>query len=221
MRVVTRWALLLVVCGQARLWAAPAPPDPARFEANIRAFEEQDRRQAPPQGAILFYGSSSIVGWDTKASFPDLVTINRGFGGSHMSDAIHFAGRAAIPYKPRLIVVYEGDNDLAHGTPPEAVRDGFLELVAKVRAALPGTRFAYLSTKPSAARWSIVDRIRQANELIREAIAKDPLCAYVDVFSATMSGYGRPRLSLFQPDGLHLNAEGYRVWTRVLRPYLD
>lgn len=211
----------MAILGPAHVWAAPSPPDPTRFEASIRAFEEQDRAQAPPQGAILFYGSSSIVGWDTKASFPDLVTINRGFGGSHMSDAIHFADRVAIPYKPRLIVVYEGDNDLAYGTPPEAVRDGFLELVAKIRAALPGTRFAYLSTKPSAARWSIIDQIRRANQLIREAIAEDPLCVYVDVFSPTMNGYGRPRMSLFQPDGLHLNAEGYKVWTRVLRPYLD
>ena len=77
-----------------------------------RRFEAADKQTPPPKDAVLFVGSSSIRLWDLKKSFPDLVAINRGFGGSQMSDAARHARRLINVYKPRLIVLYEGDNDL-------------------------------------------------------------------------------------------------------------
>ena len=70
----------------------------------------------PPQkGGIVFVGSSTIRRWDTAAYFPDLKIINRGFGGSELADAVRYVDRIVIPYEPRLVVVYSGDNDISGG----------------------------------------------------------------------------------------------------------
>src|SRR5262245_20244486 len=89
------------------------------WEPDIREFERQDRVKAPPENPILFVGASMIVRWDLKKFFPDLPAINRGFGGSEMSDVLYYADRIVIPYKPHIVVLYEGDNDTALGTSPE------------------------------------------------------------------------------------------------------
>ena len=111
-----------------------ADASPARMEEAIAAFEQQDKISPPPQDGIVFVGSSSIRLWDVKKAFPDLPGINRGFGGSHMGDSDHFADRIVIPYKPRVVVVFAGGNDIASGTSPEQVCENFKSLVGKIHA---------------------------------------------------------------------------------------
>jgi hypothetical protein len=125
------------------------------WESDIRAFEAMDRKNPPPANAIVFVGASMIVRWDLKKAFPDLVTINRGFGGSEMIDALHYADRIVIPYKPRIVVVYEGDNDTAMGTSPEQVAKNFELLADEIHAALPNTKIIDIAVKPSFARWAL------------------------------------------------------------------
>src|SRR5207253_773152 len=86
----------------------PKKPDFSRWEKAIQAFEKQDQAKAPPQNPIVFTGSSTIVGWKLPRSFPMLDAINRGFGGSQLADAVHFAPRTVTKYKPRLVVLYSG-----------------------------------------------------------------------------------------------------------------
>ena len=197
---------------------ADAPSKPP-FEDEIEAFEAADRAHAPPQGAVLFVGSSSIRFWDTLAQdFPGTPVINRGFGGSQISDCLRYAERIAIPYHPRRIVFYAGDNDVAAGRKPEDVRDDFRRFVEKVRGALPGVPIVFVSIKPSLERWKLVVPIRESNELIRKYAASSEKIAYVDVFAPMLGADGRPRKELFRADGLHMTPAGYALWTRLLRP---
>ena len=107
--------------------AAAAPPalDLAKWEGEIRAFEEADRQSPPPTGGIVFAGSSSIRLWTSvKDDFASLPVLNRGFGGSQIREVTAFADRIVIPYRPRLIVFYCGSNDVMAGrTVPEVVDD--------------------------------------------------------------------------------------------------
>jgi hypothetical protein len=101
----------------------PSALDPARFEAEIRAFEAADRTSPPPFGGIVFIGSSSIKNWtDVAADFPGVPVLNRGFGGSTLADVVYYADRILLPYRPRLVVLYAGDNNLASGRTPRASR---------------------------------------------------------------------------------------------------
>ena len=200
--------------------AAPAHPTAHQWESEIRAFEEADRRAPPPRGAVLFVGSSSIRLWKTLAEdFPTTKVINRGFGGSHLADAVYYADRIVIPYRPRLILLYAGSNDLAAGKSPERVFEDYREFVEKVRRQLPPTRIAYISIAPNPARWHLVSQMRAVNDLIRTYTARDRRLIYIDVFAAMLGPDGKPRPELFIEDKLHMNATGYRLWRSIIAPY--
>ncbi len=191
-----------------------------RWGKAIRAFEQQDARQAPPDGAVLFVGSSSIRGWDVDKSFPDLTTINRGFGGSQYIDVVHYADRIVLPYRPRTIVLYSGDNDLAAGKSPAWVLADLQALVRRVRHALPKTRIVVLSIKLCKARWRLKEQVRQANALIARWSGQHGQVTYVDVATPLLGADGQPRPELFRKDALHLSAAGYEIWALKLRPLL-
>jgi len=195
-------------------------PDPKRWEPQIRAFEQADQRKPPPEGAILFVGSSSIRGWDLERSFPGLPTLNRGFVGSHISDVTFFADRILFPYRPKTIVLYAGDNDIAAGKPPERVFQDFVVLADRVHDRLPGARILFISIKPSLRRWQWYSTMSRTNELLRKWSAKRDWVYYVDIATPMLGDDGKPRPELFRPDGLHLNARGYALWTQRVAPLL-
>ena len=191
------------------------------WEEDIRKFEKADSLQPPPQGAILFVGSSSIRMWETlQQDFPDFQVINRGFGGSELADAVHFAKRVILPHRPRMVIVYAGDNDLANGKKPEQIFSDYKQLVHLIHEQFPETRIAYISIKPSLTRWNLVDKTRKTNKLIREFSSHGQMLAYIDVFTPMLGEDGTPRKDLFEPDGLHLNREGYALWKKVVQPFL-
>lgn len=217
-------------CAPAQRRASTTQPSPTvkpstralPFAAEIEAFERSDRATPPPRGAVLFVGSSSIRLWKTlKEDFPGIPVLNRGFGGSQVADSVRYADRIVIPCRPRAIVLYAGDNDIAAGKSPERVLADFQALVEKVHATLPDTPVLYISIKPSVARWRLVDKIREANRLVEQFAAGHPHVDYVDVFTPALDADGKPRADLLVADGLHLNAMGYRVWTRIVRTKLD
>lgn len=196
-------------------------PRPQRWEQQIQAFEAQDRTRPPAKGGILFVGSSSIRLWDVAKSFPTLPVLNRGFGGSFLSDTVHFADRIIVPYEPRLIVVYAGDNDLAAGKSPDVVFADFKALAQIVEKALPKTRLVFLSIKPSPKRWSLSTKAKQANQLIADFVRQHDRLTFVDVSTPMLGADGKPRAELFRADNLHLNATGYQLWASLLKPLLD
>jgi lysophospholipase L1-like esterase len=168
----------------------------------------------------LFVGSSSIRMWQTAESFPELLVINRGFGGSHTSDVNYFAERIILKYKPGVIVFYAGDNDISADKPPQQVLDDFQELVSQVHERLPQTRIIYLPIKPSPARWPMWPKMQTVNAGVKKRSASDPRLIYADTASPMLDESGRPRPELFLADGLHLNATGYNLWTQILAPIL-
>jgi lysophospholipase L1-like esterase len=215
--------IYLTACGlAAAARASEVPdPDPERFDTEIRAFEAWDQQNSSPPGAVLFVGSSSIRMWQTAESFPKVPAINRGFGGSHVSDVNHFAERIVVKYKPRLIVFYAGDNDIASGKPLQQVFNDFQAFVQLVHKRLPKTRILYLPIKPSRARWPLWPKMQQANAHVATLAASDDQLDYVDTATPMLGDDGEPRRELFLDDGLHLNDNGYAVWNVVLAPYLS
>jgi len=213
-----------VLCGGASAETGDGAkyPDPSRFENEIKAFEKMDKKSPPPEGAIVFFGSSTIRGWHGKIAedLAPLTVVPRGFGGSDMHAALHYADRVVIPYRPRAIVLYEGDNDTACGIAPEKVRDTFLAFVKKIHDALPDTRIYFLSIKPSVARWAMWDQMTEANRLIAKECERDKRLTYIDMASATLGEDGTPRQDIFVPDNLHYNRKGYEIWRDTLRPIL-
>jgi lysophospholipase L1-like esterase len=170
----------------------------------------------------LFVGSSSIRLWaDLEQQFQTQpVIVKRGFGGSRMADCTRYLERLVLPYQPRLVIVYAGDNDLAEGRSPQDVLASFTAFVEGVHEALPRTRIAYLSIKPSPLREALLPKIQEANGLIAQYVAAQPELAYIDIFSKMLDADGHPRKELFSADSLHMNESGYALWKAVIDPFL-
>ena len=201
----------------ATLLAGTAPrsaaqPDPDRWELAIRAFEESDRMHPPEQGGIVFLGSSSFRRWNLERYFPGKRLINRGFGGSHMADALRYLDRIVLPLKPRTLFLYEGDNDLASGKTPGTVEREFRKMVASVHATLPETKIVFVGVKPSLRRWHLIGKVREANARVRTVTEENDLLEFIDVDGPLLGPDGKPRRDLFVDDELHLNDSGYAIW---------
>ena len=189
---------------------------------DIRAFEAADKTNPPPQGAVLFIGSSSIRLWTNLAqAFPEHKVLNRGFGGSQLSDSVAFVDRIVTPCKPKLVLLYAGDNDIASGKSPERVLSDFKAFVVRTHAALPETRIAYIAIKPCPAREKYLDQVKTANRLIQEYAASENRLLFMDVFTPMLTNEGRPRADLCIKDGLHPNPQCYELWASIIRPILD
>ena len=190
------------------------------YEAEVRAME-QARDAAPHQGVVVFYGSSSIRLWNSlQEDFKGIDVVNAGFGGSTLAACVYFFDRLVVPYQPRALVLYAGDNDLGDGKSPEEVLESFRALLGKMTQLGP-IPLAFISIKLSPARWHLADAIRRANEMIRQELSARPSSCYIDVVPAMLGSDGKPRPELFTPDGLHLSPAGYRIWTEILLTYRD
>lgn len=204
--------------------AAPQVPEQvsnAAWEEDMTRFAKADATDPPKPHGVLFVGSSSIRFWESLAAdFPGVEVINRGFGGSEIRDSTWYADRIVVPYKPRLIVLYAGDNDLNSGRSPQQLREDFVAFVARVRRDLPRARIAYISVKPSPARAQLMPKMAEANRLIRQAAAGMRQVDFIDVYTPMLGSDGQPRRELFGDDQLHMTAAGYALWRDTVRPYL-
>ena len=194
-----------------------------RWESAIQKFEDSDKVSPPPQNAIVFIGASSIVRWNLKESFPELgaQAINRGFGGSLAADSTRYADRIVIPYTPRMVVFYAGDNDVEANHTPEQIAGDFAAFEQKVHKALPTTQIVFISIKPSIRRFPWIEQIKGANALVRQYCATHPHLTFVDIVPQMLGADGKPRKELLVEDGLHMTPAGYRIWNDALRPVLQ
>lgn len=197
-----------------------------RWVKSIEEFERRDAQSPPPQNSIVFAGSSSIRGWKTlEYDFPQYSVINRGFGGSHMCDVLYFADRIVLPYKPRAVVVYEGDNDIQSGKKPELIFEEYKSFCRIVHESYPQCPILFISVKASTARWDKKERILALNHLVRDWSNEDVRLGYADCFYPMLGSDGLPVESLLVKDGLHMTRAGYLVWveqvTRELKKLLS
>lgn len=213
--------LACFACSSLVTEAQVADPDPGRFSEEIRTFTQWDTKNSFPDNSILFVGSSSIRFWQTATRFPELTVINRGFGGSHISDVLHYLGETTLKYAPNAIVFYAGDNDIAGKKTPERVLRDYQQFVERVQTALPDTPIIFIAIKPSLSRWGMWPAMQDANALI-EAFSKDsPSLHYADIATPMLGSTGEPKPELFVSDGLHLSTTGYDLWTQILKPLIE
>jgi lysophospholipase L1-like esterase len=197
------------------------PPTAAGFAPDIAAFEVADRAAPPAPGGVLFLGSSSFRIWpDLTADFPGVPVLNRAFGGATFPDVLYYGPRLVLAARQRLVVLYVGDNDLGAGRKPAQVAADYATFRAFVRRALPQTRVAFVSIKPSPSRWALADAMRDANAQIAAQIARDASATYIDVFAPMLGPGGRPQPALYQADSLHMTPAGYAIWRAQIGPVL-
>ena len=190
------------------------------WEDEIAAIETRESANPPKEGAILFAGSSSIRMWETLTEdFPSKDVINRGFGGSQMSDLVRHFDRIFLPSNPRQVVIFSGGNDLDAGVSPDQVAGNFAAVCEMLAAALPETKIALIGIAPNPDRWS------QRNEQQRLIQLTSDDCVqnghdFIDVWTPMIGEDNLPSRDLYLEDRLHMNAVGYAMWKGIVAPYL-
>ncbi|MGH7976953.1 MAG: GDSL-type esterase/lipase family protein [Limisphaerales bacterium] len=212
--------ILLSICTASFAQTEVKNPDPQRYKDEINNFKTWDAKNSFPKHAILFVGSSSIRFWESHDAFPTFPIINRGFGGSHISDVRYYYDEVIGKYDPSVIVFYCGDNDIAAGKSVEQVFGDYTNLTARILHDFPTVKFIYLPIKPSSSRWNFWSRMNELNLRIKTYNQQNKHLFYVDTATLLLGSNGRPNDSLFRPDHLHLNPKGYAIWNRLLQPEL-
>jgi len=202
--------------------SAPAANPATKWEPQIQAYEKQDKESPPPTGAVLFVGSSTIRMWKTlEDDFKPMKVIGRGVGGCGIPDMVYYADRIVVPYKPRQVVFYAGDNDLAgKKTAGQALAD-FKAFAEKVRKALPEVKIHFVSIKPSPSRAKVWDEAQKANQMIRGYCQATPGLAFLDITQAMLGADGQPKPEIFLKDMLHMNRAGYELWIPLIKAALE
>lgn len=193
-----------------------------RFEPEILKFEAIDRRMPPPPRPILFVGSSSIRMWtNLPSSHQGKTVINRGFGGSTYKDLLRYFSRIVLPYGPSVMVVYEGDNDLADGQSPAEIAQDLGIFLDRALTELRGTSVVLLTVKPSPSRKHLMEAQMEFNAQLKRMAQSRKGVVVADVASPLLDAQGQPDPRFFAADRLHLNAAGYEAWRKPVFDAID
>ena len=208
----------------ANYFALAQNSTPHPFQDEINAFAKVDSLQTPVKNSILFVGSSSFRKWtDINDYFPGYSIINRGFGGSVLTDVIYYAKETILKYHPKQIYIYCGENDIAssEAVTPEIVLTRFKDLLKIIRVNLNGSLpVVFVSLKPSVARWNMEERIVKTNNLIKQYIATQKNVSFLDIHNDMLDANGQVYKDIFIGDNLHMNAKGYQIWQKIIAPTL-
>ena len=214
---------LTVICTSVATLSVQAADD--RWEAAIKAFEQDDQQTVYPNDAVLFVGSSSIRLWGTlQADMAPHPVIQRGFGGAATADVVHHADRLLGKHQPPAVVLFVA-NDI-RGNPeadltPAAAAALFAAFIERVHQRVPDTTLFVVAVTPTASRWPVWPQIRQLNHLLAALCDERAETVYIPTEDLYLGQDGRPRNELFRPDRLHLSAAGYDLWAKRIRSYLD
>jgi lysophospholipase L1-like esterase len=214
--------LLCFAAAAQRQLRAGQDIDLDRFQSQIEAYLESDKLAPPPKQGILFIGSSIFRQWTNLTSdMAPLPVFNRAFGGSRTIEILHYMDKIVLPYQPAMIVYYCGSNDINNGENADTIAARFREFAARVHKELPGTRIFFVSINRAPQkqdRWGTVD---EANRLVRGFCEKDKRLGFIDVNPALFDSEGRPKLDLYQEDGLHFKPQAYAEFTAIIKPVLQ
>jgi lysophospholipase L1-like esterase len=196
--------------------------DPTRFKGEIKTLKSKVYNFRQGEEVYLFTGSSSIRKWkNIPEYFPGKNIINNGFGGSHMSDLLHYCKELILKHTPTKVFIYEGDNDLGSKKTSDQIMATTKTLVNQIEAKLPGIEIVFISPKPSLSRWTLKEKYLELNSDFKKYSESKSNLSFADVWYPMLDKKGNPIKNIFIEDGLHMNSKGYDIWAKVLEKYMD
>lgn len=194
-----------------------------RYEKDIARFVQEDKSVRDVRCDALFLGSSSFRLWGTiKEDFAPLKIVNHGYGGASIRDLLYNYRRIVGPYQPKHILYY-AENDIIGSEKDISISQTFdlcRLFFERIHRDFPGVPLYILSVKPSYARWELFSRHTILNGLLKEYAEQTPNTTFLDVTTPLLDADGELRPELYLKDNLHLNKEGYKIWTSIIKPYL-
>ena len=215
-------ALLLRTEAQLR------PPD----RDNLRRYADTNTKLGPPDAAkprVVFMGDSITDGWRLAEYFPEKDYVNRGISGQITGEMLGRMMADVLVHKPAAMILLAGTNDLARNVAINAIESniamiGELAEAYKIKVILSSILPVSDYHKGENPR-NEMTLLRPPAKIIEvntwmEAYAKQRGWTYCNYFNVLVDGAGQLQADL-APDGLHPNAEGYRVMAPVAQTCVD
>ena len=195
-----------------------------------RYGEANSALPAPSKGEkrVVFIGNSITEGWVNVRPefFKSNNYIGRGIGGQTSSQLLLRFRRDVINLQPVAVVINIGTNDIAQNTGvynPDFTLDN-IKSMAEL-AQVNGIKVILSSVTPAKGYpWNkditeVPEKIMDLNRKIK-AYAKAKHFAYIDYFPA-MRDENNGLKSIYGDDGVHPNAEGYKVMEQKAKEVID
>lgn len=202
---------------------APSIKSNEDFAPEIQAFEAMDKEMAPKKGGILFVGTTAIRSCVNIAErFTGYSITQRGLTDSETSNILHFAEKIITPYRPSILFIYDGEDDIVNGKTPEVAYAEFVKLAKFVSEKLPETKVCFISVQPSPGRAAFQKSFEAYNSKVRLYITQQACdWTYLDISTPLLNADGSAKESLFESDKITLNTNGYDVWEQAIKTYLE
>lgn len=195
---------------------------PAIWCNEIKRLKRRVSKLPTQENLIAFYGSSSVRLWvNMKRDLSPFNVVNLGFGGSTFAWCIHYFDEIFTEANPSKIVLYAGENDLNDGKTPQEVLSGCMELVELIKNKYPEVELALISLKPSVEREALIPLIMETNLMLSKYFISELNAQYINVFAQMITTDNRPIPELYLSDGLHLNKQGYALWSTAIKKALQ
>ena len=205
---------------QYKKWVSYLLKEEKGFESEILTLEQRIKNKESLENLVVFYGSSTIRLWNSlEKDFPNLNTLNLGFGGAFIDSLSQQFDRLFTFNSPQTIVLYLGGNDLSLDWTPQRIVADIKNLISKIHQKFPNTSLINISIKPSLERAQQLDKITQINQLMKEHAEHTPFLKQIDFFEILLHQTRKESPYLLQ-DGLHLNHLGYSLLKNALKNHL-
>ena len=194
---------------------------PKKFVKEFTRFIDEEKNGIDTTNLVVFIGSSTFTMWNNlQNDFPLSNVLNRGFGGSKLTDVINYADQILYPYRPKQVVLYEGDNDLGSGIKPDDLLSDLKVFVRMTEIKLPGVPIVLLSVKYSPKRHKNKDKITEFNSKMKDFASTKPQLKYVDIAPITLNEDDSYKRELYLADTLHVNQACYKLYAQKIEPFL-
>ncbi|MGB4413786.1 MAG: GDSL-type esterase/lipase family protein [Paludibacter sp.] len=174
---------------------------------------------------IVFLGNSITDIGEWSEFFQNAKVRNRGISGDITLGILARLDEITAS-KPDKIFLMIGINDIANNNPDSIILYNYRSILNEIQLKSPGTKIYVQSVLPTNKKFTQYSRhqnktehILYINEKLKELCSEKKL-TYIDVFTA-LADSDNQLISHYTNDGLHLMAEGYKVWIEILRPYVN
>lgn len=170
--------------------------------------------------AIWAVGSSTLHKWTTMSEdMAPWITQNRGVNGASVEDVAARLQAETVVSHPGTVIVYIGENDIARGSSGEETALKVSGMVKSLRSENQHAHIIVLGMKPSPTRWVTRSEQLRFNGRIAELLKPQRNTVFVD-FGNRFLVDGLPG-PYYDEQGIHLNADGYRIWARETRQVVE
>jgi lysophospholipase L1-like esterase len=188
------------------------------YDKRVKLFEREPVRK----GRIIFLGNSITEFGNWKKLLADSTVINRGIAADNTFGVLDRLDDVLIR-QPHKLFIKIGINDIAQGIPSSIIVKNIITIVTRVKNKSPLTKIyvhSILPTNDNAKNeypdvFNKNELVSRINEQIKQASASG--FTYIDLNKELSDKNGKLDTKYADPDGLHLNEVGYKIWIRLLK----